>query len=241
MKKLFLSAAAVLALSAPAAFAQDQSTAPDQNGKHQSAQTDRDRDTKAAKPDRDATAAPTPLQNRTATQDRATKERTAQASGTMSGGSMQGPNSQQNGDQDRDRANRGDNDRNANPPDRDDHMGNGDRDDHMGDRDRDDRDRVVHKTVDRNVIMKFHGNITAPRHFHFRAYVRPRGWYAHRWVYGERLPRAWFDRNYWIADWSAFGLIQPWPGYAWVQVGDDAVLVDLDTGEIVRVVYGIFY
>ena len=30
-------------------------------------------------------------------------------------------------------------------------------------------------------------------------------------------------------------------GYVWVRYGDDALLVDVDTGEILRVVYGVFY
>lgn len=233
MKKLLLPAAAILALSAPAAFAQDQSATADQHAKQQAVQADQNADAKATPPERKADAAPTPLQDRAAAKDRAMRERTAQAGGTTSGGSMQGPNDQQNAE--RDRMNKGGN---ANPPDRDEHMKAGGPGDHMADQD---RDRVVHKTVNRDVIMKFRGNIHAPRHFHFRAYVRPPGWYAHRWVFGERLPHAWFVRDYWINDWAAFGLIEPWPGYAWVQVGDDAVLVDLDTGEIVRVVYGIFY
>ena len=84
-------------------------------------------------------------------------------------------------------------------------------------------------------------NFTAPRRFHHGAYVRPAGWYAHRWVYGERLPVAWYGNNYWIVDFSLFGLIYPPYGYEWIRVGDDALLVDIDTGIILRVEYGVFY
>ncbi|MBV8978972.1 MAG: RcnB family protein [Alphaproteobacteria bacterium] len=278
MKKLLLSAAAVFALSVPAAYAQDQGTTGDQDRQHTQKADKADRDTNAQAGQKAPEVQRTPGE-----------QRTAQASGGMQGG-----------DQDRDRANGGDKDHPTTAPaDRDDRTMGGDKDDHTTTRDKDerttthdkddrttnrdhddrmgadrdnrmgadrdnrmgadrdnrmgadrddrtggDRDRdtrVVHKTVDRDVILKFRGNVTAPRHFHFRAYVHPQGWYAHRWTFGERLPRAWFVRNYWITDYAAFGLIAPWPGFAWVQVGDDAVLVDLDTGEIVRVVYGIFY
>ncbi len=74
-----------------------------------------------------------------------------------------------------------------------------------------DKKVVVHKTVDRSVILKVRANITAPRKFHAaRAYVRPQGWYAHRWVFGETLPRVFFASDYWLTDYATYGLIAPW-------------------------------
>jgi Ni/Co efflux regulator RcnB len=60
-------------------------------------------------------------------------------------------------------------------------------------------------------------------------------------VFGERLPVTFYVRDYWIADFALYGLIEPWPGYEWIRVGDDAVLVDIETGEVIRVEYGLFY
>jgi Ni/Co efflux regulator RcnB len=100
---------------------------------------------------------------------------------------------------------------------------------------------VVHKTVDRTVVLKARANITAPRRFHaVKVYVRPTGWYAHRWTYGERLPRAFFAPDYFILDFAAYGLISPWDGYEWVRYGDDALLIDIDTGEVIRTEYDLF-
>lgn len=100
---------------------------------------------------------------------------------------------------------------------------------------------VVHKTVDRSVILKVRANITAPRRFHaVKVYVRPTGWYAHRWTYGERLPRAFFAPDYFLLDFAAYGLLAPWDGYQWVRYGDDALLIDIDTGEVIRVEYDLF-
>jgi Ni/Co efflux regulator RcnB len=81
----------------------------------------------------------------------------------------------------------------------------------------------------------------APRRFHNGAYYRPHGWYSHRWRYGEFLPFFFFTNNYWINDWDYFGLDDPPPGCVWVRYGDDALLIDRDTGEVIQVVYGIFY
>ena len=98
---------------------------------------------------------------------------------------------------------------------------------------------VAHRHVAN--VRALRRNFNAPRRFHHGAYVRPAGWYAHRWAYGERLPGGWYASNYWIVDFSLFGLIVPPYGYEWIRVGDDALLVDVDTGIILRVEYGVFY
>lgn len=87
---------------------------------------------------------------------------------------------------------------------------------------------------------RFHRNFQAARHFHVPIYHRPQGWYAHRWVYGERLPVAFYARDYWIGDWGAYGLMPPPDGCVWVRVGDDALLIDEYDGEVIQVVYGLF-
>jgi Ni/Co efflux regulator RcnB len=90
-------------------------------------------------------------------------------------------------------------------------------------------------------VRAFRRNFTAPHRYHFGTYRRPGGWYAHRWVYGERVPHGWYGRDYWIGNYITFGLIAPPDGYQWVRVGDDALLIDVDTGEVLQVEYGVFY
>lgn len=82
---------------------------------------------------------------------------------------------------------------------------------------------------------------TSVHRYRWRPYVRPHGWYYRRWVYGEVLPRIFWVRDYWIADFWMFGLPVPPYGYEWVRYGDDAVLVNTDTGEILQVIYNVFY
>jgi Ni/Co efflux regulator RcnB len=96
----------------------------------------------------------------------------------------------------------------------------------------------AHRTADVRALRR---NFTAPRRFHHGAYIRPAGWYPHRWVYGERLPAAWYGRSYWIVNFSLFGLAYPPDGYEWIRVGDDALLVDIYTGEVIRVEYAVFF
>lgn len=87
----------------------------------------------------------------------------------------------------------------------------------------------------------YHHNYQAERRYHWGQYQRPRGWYERRWLFGEFLPAFFWARNYWIADYWMFGLAIPPYGCEWVRYGNDALLIDTDSGEILQVVYGIFY
>jgi hypothetical protein len=87
----------------------------------------------------------------------------------------------------------------------------------------------------------YNHNYQAAHRYHYRPYERPRGWYERRWYYGERLPPLFWARNYWLSDYWMFGLAIPPYGYEWVRYGDDALLINTDSGQILQVVYGIFY
>jgi Ni/Co efflux regulator RcnB len=92
-------------------------------------------------------------------------------------------------------------------------------------------------TVDRGAYQH---NFQAARSFKIGPYRRPPGWSAHRWGYGEILPRAYWASQYVIADYWLFALEVPPAGYEWVRDGNDALLIDTSTGEILQVEYGAF-
>jgi Ni/Co efflux regulator RcnB len=83
-------------------------------------------------------------------------------------------------------------------------------------------------------------NFRAARSYHIGPYRRPRGWTAHRWGYGEILPRVYCGPQYLIGDYWLFGLEIPPVGYEWVRDGNDALLIDTNSGEILQVEYGVF-
>ena len=60
-------------------------------------------------------------------------------------------------------------------------------------------------------------------------------------VYGQILPVIFWGREYWLDNYVQFGLIDPPYGYVWVRDRDDALLVDVETGRILSVQYGVFY
>jgi Ni/Co efflux regulator RcnB len=106
------------------------------------------------------------------------------------------------------------------------------------------RHRVGREVIVRHAsprFARFHRVTRAPRRFHIGVYHRPHGWFSHRWRLGERLPRAWFARSYWIPNWGIYGLWAPYDGLVWVRVGPDAFLIDPYTGEVVSIEYGVFF
>jgi len=88
---------------------------------------------------------------------------------------------------------------------------------------------------------QFRRNVQAPKRFRAGAYHRPRGFHYQRWSYGQRLPSIYYGRQFWLLDAIAYGLFAPPPGLIWVRYGDDALLIDQYTGEIVQVRYDVFY
>jgi Ni/Co efflux regulator RcnB len=83
-------------------------------------------------------------------------------------------------------------------------------------------------------------NFQAARSFKVGPYHRPVGWAVHRWGFGEILPRAYFVPEYILADYWLFSLEVPPAGYEWVRDDSDALLIDVNTGEILQVEYGVF-
>ena len=84
-------------------------------------------------------------------------------------------------------------------------------------------------------------NVTAGERFHYGSYNAPRGFHYQRWTYGEYLPSIYWAHDYWLTSWWMFDLAIPPYGYEWVRYGDDALLVNVYTGQILQVDYGVFY
>lgn len=80
----------------------------------------------------------------------------------------------------------------------------------------------------------YYGRIRGP------AFVYPPGWHYRRWTIGVRLPPLFLTPTYLYPGWAALGLGPPPPGYVWVRFGPDLLEVNLSTGEVEDVVYGVF-
>ena len=103
-------------------------------------------------------------------------------------------------------------------------------------------------TVRRTVTTRPNGNVNitrkvirAPRRFHARVWVAPRGFTYRRFALGERVPTLLLAAPFFLTDFMTYGLTPPPPGFVWVRDGNDAVLVDQSTGEVVQVESDLFY
>ena len=86
-------------------------------------------------------------------------------------------------------------------------------------------------------------NYRADRGFKIGPYRAPKGhddWKYRRWHSGEILPPIFWGSDYLISDFWLFDLDIPPVGYEWVRYGNDALLVNTTTGEVVQEVYDSF-
>ena len=71
-------------------------------------------------------------------------------------------------------------------------------------------------------------------------YYYPRNWFARTWIFGDVLPRGWYGGSYYL-DWRYYDLPVPPIGCEWVRVGQDALLVDIWSGEVLSVYRRLFW
>lgn len=69
----------------------------------------------------------------------------------------------------------------------------------------------------------------------------PAGWGYRRWSVGAFLPALFLSQEYYLSDYGSYSLGPPPPGCQWVRYGPDALLVNVYTGSIVDVAYGVFW
>ncbi len=77
--------------------------------------------------------------------------------------------------------------------------------------------------------------------YHGGAFHYPPGYGYRRYGLGMVLPAPFLASPYYFDRYATLGLAAPPYGYRWVRYGPDALLVNLRTGEIVRVERGVIY
>jgi Ni/Co efflux regulator RcnB len=77
--------------------------------------------------------------------------------------------------------------------------------------------------------------------FHLGHYYDPYDWGYRRWSIGFSLWPSYYGSNYWLNDPWQYRLPPAYGPYRWVRYYDDALLVNIYTGEVVDVVYNFFW
>jgi len=82
--------------------------------------------------------------------------------------------------------------------------------------------------------------VVVSQRYHAPPPAYPGGWYYRGWGYGDYLPFGWFTPGFYLG-WANYGLPPPPIGCEWVREGQDAVLVDVWTGQVLSVYRGVFW
>ena len=77
--------------------------------------------------------------------------------------------------------------------------------------------------------------------FHLSFYSDPFGWDYFRYGIGWRLWPSYYRSNYWLHDASYYRLPPAYGPYRWIRYHDDALLVNIYTGQVVDVIYDFFW
>jgi Ni/Co efflux regulator RcnB len=88
---------------------------------------------------------------------------------------------------------------------------------------------------------QYRRTITTTTHYNAGAFVAPNGYTYSRYELGARMPAVLLsDDNLVLTGYSTYALTAPPSGLTWIRVGNDALLVDRKTGEVVETDYGLF-
>ena len=96
--------------------------------------------------------------------------------------------------------------------------------------------------VNRNVAASrnWNGNYWGGARVHAGYYSWPRGYGYVRRSIGWVMPRPFLAAAYYYTGWATLGLVAPSAGYQWIRYGPDLLLVDIATGDVIDVRYGVF-
>jgi len=78
-------------------------------------------------------------------------------------------------------------------------------------------------------------------HFHLGFYTDPFGWDYFRYGVGWRLWPSYYRNSFWLNDPCQYRLPPAYGPYRWVRYYNDALLVNIYTGQVADVIYGFFW
>lgn len=87
---------------------------------------------------------------------------------------------------------------------------------------------------------QYRRTITTTKHYNAGAFVAPSGYTYTRYTLGQRVNGKLLGTSYVLTSYGDYALETPPSGLTWIRVGDDALLVDSNTGEVVQSDYGLF-
>jgi Ni/Co efflux regulator RcnB len=87
---------------------------------------------------------------------------------------------------------------------------------------------------------QYRRTITTTKHYNAGVFMAPSGYTYTRYAIGQRVNGDLLGNDYVLNSYGDYSLQAPPTGLTWIRVGDDALLVDRNTGEVVESDYGLF-
>jgi len=106
----------------------------------------------------------------------------------------------------------------------------------------DDGTQTTTTTTERNDgYATYRKTVTATHHFDAGRFEAPAGYTYTRYTVGERVPQVILSSDGLVlGDYATYRLTPPPRGLEWIRVGNDALLVDRSTGEVIQTDYTLF-
>lgn len=89
-------------------------------------------------------------------------------------------------------------------------------------------------------FTQYRKTVTSTKHYNAGAFVAPSGYSYQKFAVGDRVSPLLMHGNVALTDFQTYQLVAPPSGAMWIRDGNDALLVDTNTGEVIQAQYGIF-
>ncbi len=87
---------------------------------------------------------------------------------------------------------------------------------------------------------KYRKMVTSTKHYDAGAFTAPNGYTYRKFAVGDHVSPVLLHGNVALTDFQSYQLEAPPMGATWIRDGNDALLVDTNTGEVIQAQYGLF-
>jgi Ni/Co efflux regulator RcnB len=89
-------------------------------------------------------------------------------------------------------------------------------------------------------FTQYRKTVTSQHRYNAAAFVAPSGFTYRRFQVGEKVPSLLLSDGVVLNDYSTYALETPPSGLTWIRDGQDALLIDMRTGEVIQADYDVF-
>jgi Ni/Co efflux regulator RcnB len=99
---------------------------------------------------------------------------------------------------------------------------------------------TTHTMTSDDGYTQYRKTVTSTKHYDAGAFMAPSGYTYRKFAVGDRVPVLLMHGNVALTNFQTYQLAAPPVGTLWIRDGNDALLVDTNTGEVIQAQYGLF-